>query len=144
MIPAKIPWHNISGNFPMDMIVPPVKLDIMLESSPLKSRILVWRLAVIIVRDVDMFTHNRAWDPLSILGWAWRVETTQHTRVGLARWNYLVDVYIYIYIYTHTHMYTYIYIYIYTYIYIYIHTYIHMYTYNCIMVALHSQHLCFN
>ena len=31
----------------MDMIIPPLKLKIMLESNPLKSRILVRRLAVL-------------------------------------------------------------------------------------------------
>ena len=46
IIPAKIPWLKISGKSPMDMRIPPLKIKIMLDSNPLKSRILVRRLAV--------------------------------------------------------------------------------------------------
>ena len=48
IIPAKICWRwpKISGEIPMDMRIPPLKIQIMLESNPLKSRILVRRLAV--------------------------------------------------------------------------------------------------
>ena len=42
----KIRWLNISGRFPMDMRIPPHRIKILLESNPLKSRILVRRLAV--------------------------------------------------------------------------------------------------
>ena len=45
IIPTKICWLKSSRKFPMDMIIPPLKLNIMLESNHLKSRILVWRLA---------------------------------------------------------------------------------------------------
>ena len=46
IIPAKIRWLNISGKFPVDMRVPPLEIKILLESKPLKFRILVRRLAV--------------------------------------------------------------------------------------------------
>ena len=46
IIPTKVCWPNISGKSPMDMIIPPLNIKIMLESNPLKSRSLVWRLAV--------------------------------------------------------------------------------------------------
>ena len=46
IIPTKICWLNISGKFPMCLGIPPLQIKIMLESNPLKSRILVWRLAV--------------------------------------------------------------------------------------------------
>ena len=46
IIPTKIAWLKLSGNFPMGLGVPPLKLKILLESNPLKSRILVRRLAV--------------------------------------------------------------------------------------------------
>ena len=46
IIPAKIRRLKLSGRFPMDMRIPPLKIKILLESEPLKSRILVERLAV--------------------------------------------------------------------------------------------------
>ena len=46
IIPAKICRLKMSGKSPMDMIIPPLTIDIMFESNPLKSRILVLRLAV--------------------------------------------------------------------------------------------------
>ena len=47
LLPTKIAWLKLSGNFPMDIRIPPLKTKIMLESNPLKSRILVRRLAVV-------------------------------------------------------------------------------------------------
>ena len=46
IVPAKIRWLKISGKLPTDMRIPPLKIKIMLESNPLKSRILVRRLAI--------------------------------------------------------------------------------------------------
>ena len=48
MVPARIPWLKLSGKFPLDMGVriPPLGINILLESNPLKSRILVRSLAV--------------------------------------------------------------------------------------------------
>ena len=46
VMPTKICWLNLSRKFRMDVRIPPRKLKIMLESNPLKSRILVRRLAV--------------------------------------------------------------------------------------------------
>ena len=45
-LPTKICCLKLSGNFPMGMRIPPLDVKIMLESNPLKSRILVRRLAV--------------------------------------------------------------------------------------------------
>ena len=45
-LPSKIAWLKLSGPFPMDMRIPPFRTKILLESSPLRSRILVRRLAV--------------------------------------------------------------------------------------------------
>ena len=45
-LPTKIAGLKLSGKFPLDMRIPPLKIKNMLESTPLKSRILVWRLAV--------------------------------------------------------------------------------------------------
>ena len=47
IIHAKIRWLNMFGKSPMDMRIPPLSIKIMLESDPLKSRILVRRLAVL-------------------------------------------------------------------------------------------------
>ena len=46
IMPTKIAWLKYSGKFPMDIRIPPLKIKILLESNPLKSRILVRRLAV--------------------------------------------------------------------------------------------------
>ena len=40
IIPTKIRRLGISGKFPMDMRIPPLRTKIMLESNPLKSIIL--------------------------------------------------------------------------------------------------------
>ena len=44
--PTKIAWLELSGKSPMDMTIPTLKHNIMLESNPLKSTMLVGRLAV--------------------------------------------------------------------------------------------------
>ena len=46
IIPAKTPWLKTSGIFPMDLRIPSLKDKMLIESTPLKSRILVRRLAV--------------------------------------------------------------------------------------------------
>ena len=46
IIPTKIRSLIISGQFPMNMRIPPLNIKTMRESNPLKSRILVRRLAV--------------------------------------------------------------------------------------------------
>ena len=46
ILPAKIAWLKLSWKIPMDMRIPRLKIKILLESHPLKSRILVRRLAV--------------------------------------------------------------------------------------------------
>ena len=46
IIPIKIARLKLSGKSPMDMSIPPLRFKIMLESNPLKSRILVRKSAV--------------------------------------------------------------------------------------------------
>ena len=46
IILTKIAWLKLSGRSPMDMRIPPLEIKIFLESSPLKSRIVVRRLAI--------------------------------------------------------------------------------------------------
>ena len=46
IIPTKTAWLKLSGRFPMGLGIPPLNIKILLESNPLKSRILVRRLAV--------------------------------------------------------------------------------------------------
>ena len=41
IIPTNIAWLKLSGKFPMDIRIPPLKIKIMLESDPLKSTMLV-------------------------------------------------------------------------------------------------------
>ena len=44
--PTKIACLKLSGRFPMGLGIPPLKIKILPESNPLKSRVRVWRLAV--------------------------------------------------------------------------------------------------
>ena len=44
--PTNIAWLKLSGKFPMGLGIPPLQIKIMLESNPLKSTMLVGRLAV--------------------------------------------------------------------------------------------------
>ena len=46
IIPTKIAWLKLSGRFPMGLGVPPLKIKILLESNPPKSRISVRRSGV--------------------------------------------------------------------------------------------------
>ena len=46
IIPTKIRWLELSGKFLMGLRIPSLNIKIMLESNPLKSRILVRRSAV--------------------------------------------------------------------------------------------------
>ena len=46
ILPTKIRWLKLSGKFPMNVIISPLNIEILLESNPLKSRSLVRRLAV--------------------------------------------------------------------------------------------------
>ena len=46
IIPTKICWLKLSGKFPKGLEILPLKMKILLEPNPLKSRILVLRLAV--------------------------------------------------------------------------------------------------
>ena len=46
IIPTNIAWLKISVKLPMAMRIPPLKHNIMLESNPLRSTILVGRLAI--------------------------------------------------------------------------------------------------
>ena len=46
IIPTKIAWLKLSGEFPMGLGIPPLVIKIMLESNPLKSIMLVQRWAV--------------------------------------------------------------------------------------------------
>ena len=52
-LPTKIAWLKTFGELPMDMRIPPLKIKIMLESDPLKSEILMRRLAVSFFKKVE-------------------------------------------------------------------------------------------
>ena len=49
IVPTNIAWLKLSEKFPMDMRIPPLKHNIMLESNPLRSTMLVGRLGVILI-----------------------------------------------------------------------------------------------
>ena len=46
IIPTGIAWVKLSGKSPLGLGTPPLKIKIMLESNPLKSKMLVGRLGV--------------------------------------------------------------------------------------------------
>ena len=46
IVPTNIAWLKYSGKFPVGLGIPPLKINIMLESSPLNSTMLVGRLGV--------------------------------------------------------------------------------------------------
>ena len=45
--PTMIAWLKLSRKFPMGLRIPPLRIKILLESKPLKSSILVRRLAIV-------------------------------------------------------------------------------------------------
>ena len=47
IIPTNIACVKLSGRFPVDMRIPPLKIKILLESDPPITRVLVRRLAVV-------------------------------------------------------------------------------------------------
>ena len=99
--PTKICWLKTSGEFPMDMRIPPLKLKMM---HPLKSRILR-RLGV---RINQAFARSRR-----------NVTCCDSQGEDYTCINVYIYIYMYIYIYTHVYIYIYsiyielIYIYIY-------------------------------
>ena len=72
IVPTNIAWLKLSGKFPVDMRIPPLNIQIMLESNPPKPTMLVGRLGV------DMFIESGSRNPGSsvshwgdlILPWA--------------------------------------------------------------------------
>ena len=64
IIPTKIPLLKITGEFPRDMRIPPLRIKILLESNPPKSGILVRRFAVSVERGrgsekgLQRYTHT--------------------------------------------------------------------------------------
>ena len=60
-IPTKIRRLKISRGFPMDLTTPPLKVTILPESNPLKSRILVRRLAASHNKMVSVITRLKLW-----------------------------------------------------------------------------------
>ena len=113
---------------PMCLRIPPLKFKIMLESNPLKSTMLVRRLAV--PGPAFQEVRSSGLVPAAPGDRARQPRRTTHFR----KTNLSLSLYIYIYIHTYIHTHTYIHIYVYIYIYIYIHTYIH--THN----SLYNQH----
>ena len=118
IIPSKIVWLRLSGEFLMGLGIPPLNIQIMLESNPLKFIILVLvrRLAPLIVG----------------LGRFRRVTSTSAS---------ILRTCIYIYIYIYIHIYIYIYIHMYIYIYIYIHIYVYLSPSECIYIYIYIIHM---
>ena len=115
IIPTKIRRLKLSAEFPIDMRIPPLKIKSMPESSPLKSRILVRRLAVSVrvclsqtlCTTGSSFARRLAVSPIANI-----CCEPSSCRIYVYVYTYL---YIYIYIYTSLSLSLYIYIYIYKY-----------------------------
>ena len=125
IIPTKVAWLKLSGKFPMGLGIPPLRIEIMFESNPLKSIMLVWRFAI-------WLRAIRAC-PCALLG------SFRRLPWGRLEPDWEIDVCIYIYIYICVCVYIYIERerdkernreaenkYISMYIYIYIYTYTHI------------------
>ena len=56
IIPTKIAWLELSGKLPSGLGIPPLNIKIMLESNPLKSIMLLRRLAVPRIPSLPMVT----------------------------------------------------------------------------------------
>ena len=123
----------------MDVRIPPLDINIMLESNPPKSRILVWRLAVVcdvlecrsrVGRLGRGARRARAMPramcrampsvmPVAMRSWLGGGNVRTIVSLRLLRHDAVTQgmcVYIYIYIYIYRDVYTHIYIYIYVYI----------------------------
>ena len=67
IIPTKIRWRTLSGTFPMGLRIPALNIRIMLESnSLLKSRVLVWRLTVMLNVFVYVFEMLESYPDASV------------------------------------------------------------------------------
>ena len=65
IVPTKVRCLKLSGELPVGLRIPPLELKILLESSPLKSRIFVRRLAVRSETLVELKVLNSSWSSLS-------------------------------------------------------------------------------
>ena len=59
IIPTKTRWLKDSGEFPMDMRVPPLRLKVLHESNPLKSRILAQSQMAMTAEPETNKQHNK-------------------------------------------------------------------------------------
>ena len=80
----------------MDMRIPPLKLNIMLESNPLKSTMLVGRLAVAGAFCDVLVGSQGTTTPCG-------VEVCHGVTLGVSRRNLSLSLSLYIYIYIHTY-----------------------------------------
>ena len=81
-LPAKIAWLKLSGKLPMGLGIPPLEIKTMLEANPLKSRILVRRLAVSAPwRSIQRDTFGAPWERLR-LGMLWLTAGMVHLEEG--------------------------------------------------------------
>ena len=119
IIHTEIAWLKLSGKFPMDLRIPPLNIKIVLESNPLKSRILVRRLAVPWNRRAPMGRSNWpnphrhahcAYTPIArthVMDLAGGSYSPVRVLVGMFTSTYNIWIHTYIYIYIHIYMYVY-------------------------------------
>ena len=125
IIPAKIRCLRLTGKSPTDLRIPPHEVKILLESNPLKSGILVRRLAVFYdqrgARRPYIYIYIYIYHILVLRLAVASQRRGQSEDEGRKR---AVFAYIYIYIYMYMCIYIYIYICLCMHIYIYIYIYV--------------------
>ena len=136
---------NIFRKSPVGLRIPALRVKILLESNPLKSRILVRGLAV---HDPETYCGAPSIAPALADGpkgsaevqlASCRPKSLSHHIYNTYIYIYIErEIYIYIYICTYIHKYIYTYTYTSTYMCIYIYTYIHTYIYTYIYTHIHT------
>ena len=120
----------------MAMRIPPLRIEIMLESNPLKSIMLVRRLAV------PSHDTTQRWHCVPDTATCATSAPAEFRRGYPQYLSIYLSIYIYIYIYTHTYTYTYTCIYIYIYIFVFVFEYVHIYIYICLEMEPVPGSLC--
>ena len=136
----------------MEMRIPPLGINVIIVSNLLKSRILVWRLAVGVGRGRERSRLRqtegdvRAKSPRQFLCVALDQLLRFQSEPRACPSHVYVCMYVYIYIYIHTYAYVCVYIYIYIclilslsiciYIYMYIHMYMYIRVYTYMYVCM--------
>ena len=144
IVPINIAWLKLSGKSPMDVRIPPLWIQIMLESNPPKPTMIGGLgVPVLLAFEQPTLQHNHNTSTICQLHMylfrSFQV-TLLYSMCNVYIYMYSMCVSLSLYMYIYIYMYTYICIHImhtYIYIYIYIHTYIHTYRHVCLSLSIY-------